>query len=100
MFFSCWCPSRINFESLLFLIYLNDLSNNLKSENKLFADDTSLFPMVHNINISGSNLNNDLETINHWAFQWKMIFEPDPNKQAQEIIFSWKKCPFPSNFLL
>ena len=31
---------------LLFLIYINDLSDGLKSECKLFADDTSLFSVV------------------------------------------------------
>ena len=24
----------------------------------------------------------------YWAFQWKMSFNPDPSKQAQEVIFS------------
>ena len=28
--------------------------------------------------------------INNWAFQWKMRFNPDPNKQVQEVIFSRK----------
>ena len=28
--------------------------------------------------------------INTWALQWKMSFNPDPTKQAQEIIFSRK----------
>ena len=28
--------------------------------------------------------------ISNWAFQWKMRFNPDPNKQAQEVIFSGK----------
>ena len=28
--------------------------------------------------------------ISNWAFQWKMGFNPDPNKQAQEVIFSRK----------
>ena len=28
--------------------------------------------------------------INKWAFQWKISFNPDPCKQAQEIIFSRK----------
>ena len=27
---------------------------------------------------------------NIWAFQWKMRFNPDPDKQTQEIIFSRK----------
>ena len=30
----------------------------------------------------------DLELINNWAFQWKMQFNPDRNKQAQELYFS------------
>ena len=28
--------------------------------------------------------------MNEWAFQWKMSFNPDPNKLAQEVIFTWK----------
>ena len=28
--------------------------------------------------------------ISDWAFQWKMRFNPDPKKQAQEEIFSKK----------
>ena len=31
-----------------------------------------------------------LKKINDWAYQWKMNFNPDPSKQAQEIIFSRK----------
>ena len=71
---------------LLFLIYINDLSDGLKSECKLFADDTSLFSVVNDINTSVSDLNEDLEKIINWPFKWKMNFNPDPNKQAQGII--------------
>ena len=28
--------------------------------------------------------------ISNWAFEWKMGFNPEPNKQAQEVIFSRK----------
>ena len=55
---------------------------------KLFADDTSIFSIVHNMNKSKTNLNNDLNKIKYWAIQWKMNFNPDPSKQAQEVIFS------------
>ena len=48
---------------LLFLICINDLSGGLKSECKLFADDTSLFSVVHDTNTSASALNEDLEKI-------------------------------------
>ena len=76
---------------MIFLIYINDLSDGLKSEFKLFADDTSLFSVVNNINNSASDLNEVLKKIGKWAFKWKMNFNPDPNKHAQEIIFSRKK---------
>ena len=72
----------------LFLIYINDLPDNLSSNPKLFADDISLFSVEHDINQSGINLNDDWEKISNWAFQWKMSFNPDTNKQVQEVIFS------------
>ena len=75
---------------LLFLIYINDLSEGLSSNTKLFADDTSLFSVIHDSNTSALELNSDLVKINRWAFQWKMSFNPDPKKQAQEVIFSRK----------
>ena len=68
---------------LLFLIYINDLSNNLSSNCKLFADDTSLFSVVNNIHTGATTLSQDLKAITKWAFQWKMIFNPDLSKQAQ-----------------
>ena len=49
--------------SLLFLIYINDLSDNLASNPKLFADNTSLFSVVKNVNASNIDLNNDLKKI-------------------------------------
>ena len=72
----------------LLLIYVNDLPDGLKSECKLFADGTSLFSVVHHINGSASDLNEDLEKIGNWAFKWKMNFNSDSNEQAQEIICS------------
>ena len=61
------------------------------SNVKLFADDTSLFSVVHDVNTSSANSNNDLRKISDWAIQWKMSFNPDPSKQAQEVIFSRKR---------
>ena len=76
---------------LLFLVYINDLCNELKSNVKLFADDTSLFTIVNNKNKSANILNNDLMLISKWAYNWKMLFNPDPSKPAQEVLFSRKK---------
>ena len=46
--------------------------------------------MIHDGNTSPLELNSDLAKINRWAFQWKMSFNPDPQKQAQEVIFGRK----------
>ena len=76
---------------LLFLIYINDLPNELKSNAKLFADDTSIYTIVKDKNESANILNNDLQLISIWGYQWKMLFNPDPKKPAQEVLFSRKK---------
>ena len=75
---------------LFFLIYINDLTNGTSSIAKLFADDTSLFSVVQNKNNSASQLNNDLNKVSDWTYTWKMPFNPDPSKQAQEVTFSRK----------
>ena len=46
---------------LFFLIYINDLSKNLSANTKLFADYTSIFSTVKNVNVSTDQLNSDLE---------------------------------------
>ena len=51
------------------MIYINGLSDGFKSERKLFADDTSLFSVVHDIKTSASDLNEDLEKIGNWIFK-------------------------------
>ena len=62
----------------------------MKSSAKLFADDTSLFSTVYNSAESANLLNDNLKKVSEWAFKWKMLFNPDITKQAQEVIFSRK----------
>ena len=76
---------------LLFLMYINDLGSNIKSNIKFFADNTMLYSIVRDPATSANNLNHDLDIIQHWAYQWKMEFNPDPTKQATEVWFSCKK---------
>ena len=63
----------------------------MKSNVKFFADDTMLFSIVKDPKISADDLNHDLDLIKRWAYQWKMVFNPDPTKQATELLFSCKK---------
>ena len=75
---------------LFFLVYINDLTADLKCNVKLFADDTSLFTIVQDSDTAASDMNHDLELISKWAHDWRMSFNPDPQKQAVELIFSKK----------
>ena len=73
---------------LLFLVYMNYLSKNLSSIAKLFADDHSIFfPLFM---ISSLQLYDDLIKIFNFklGISMKMSFNPEVNKQAQEVVFS------------
>ena len=43
----------------LFLIYISDLADDISSNGKLFADDTSSFSVIHDIGTSANESNND-----------------------------------------
>ena len=75
---------------LLFLIYINYLPE-ITWFCKIFADDTLLFSKTENKSFSNFQFNKDLETISKSAFQWKMLLNPDPIKQAVEACFSHKR---------
>ena len=66
-----------SFFSLLILI----------STVKLFPDNT-LFSVANDSIISANELNKDLQNVFEGAYKWKMSFNPDLNKQAQEVVFS------------
>ena len=59
----------------------------LSANIKLFADDSSLFIEVSNVETAHQTLMHDLETITAWANLWKMKFNPDISKQAIEVFF-------------
>ena len=86
----CWSSTGFDSRTSSFLIYINDLTENLQSDPKLFADDTSLFILINDPNATAKQLCENLDKIKEWAFQWKMSFNPDPSKQAQEVIFTRK----------
>ena len=86
----CGVPQGSVHHPLFFLVYINDLERNIKSNVKFF-DDTMLFSIVKYPIKSANCLHHDLDMIYQWAHQWKMEFNPDPTKQAAEVIFSCKK---------
>ena len=70
------------------MIFINDLPDGIRSICKIFDDDISLFSKDYDTDISAKELNSDLEKLVNRYFQWKMEFNPDLNKQADDVIFS------------
>ena len=61
---------------LLFLVYINDITNLFLSLTRLFADDSSLFyAAAHIADIAGIS-NHDLQLFTCWARQWLVTFNP------------------------
>ena len=75
---------------LLFLMYINDLPNNLISNLNFLLMNTSIFSIVNDI-VSTEEINNYLKRISKWAYHWKIMVNPDLTKQAQEVIFLGKQ---------
>ena len=84
--------------ALFILIHIVDLADDLYPNVNLFAEDTSLFSIILDLNASARELNKDQKKISKWAFQRNVNFNPNPSKQAQEFISSSKikKLPYPS----
>ncbi len=61
---------------LLFLIYVNDLVDELITTPYLFADDTSLFTVIDPIDyeITFNQINRDLQVLAEWARQWRVTY--------------------------
>ena len=52
----------------LLLILIYDLPDNLISTPKFFADNTSLFSTVTDLNVTANQINKDLHNISTWAY--------------------------------
>ena len=58
---------------LMFLLYINDISENISSSIRLFADDCIVFRSISN-NDDTTLLQKDLDEISNWAHVWQMKF--------------------------
>ena len=84
------CP-KVYTRAIIFLVYINDLTSNLKCNIKLFADDTFFVTVVHESSAAAEDMNHDLRLISQWAYDWRMSFAPDPQKQAVKLLFFKEK---------
>ncbi|MES9994057.1 MAG: reverse transcriptase family protein, partial [Candidatus Thiodiazotropha sp.] len=81
---------------LLFLLYINDLPENIHSQVRLFADDTAVYLTVENQKDSNI-LQDDLDTLQKWERTWDMEFNPN---KCQVLHISRSRQPIHSQYTL
>ncbi|MCG8034729.1 MAG: reverse transcriptase family protein [Candidatus Thiodiazotropha taylori] len=79
----------------LFLAYINDLPDSLKSRARLFADDTIVYLTIKSPS-DPEILQNDLHKLEKWEKDWSMEFNPEKcevirvSKKKNPILFPYK----------
>ena len=67
--------------TLLFIIFINDITECIRSSASLFADDTSIYSKISSIDDENAlALQNDLKSIEKWAKLWCIEFNPLKSK--------------------
>ena len=84
---------------LLFLCYTDDITQNLTSKVRLYADDTLIYRNILNKQDVVA-LQNDLNTIMKWSVDWQMTFNPSKSEFLRitnkvNYISSERNCPIP-----
>ena len=77
-------PQGSILDPLLFLLCINDIVAEIRSNIRLFADDTSLYIIVDSPDAAAEILDTDLNKISKWAKSWLGKF--NPNKNESNII--------------
>ena len=60
---------------ILFLLYINDIGDNISSQIRLFADDTILYRVI-NSTTDAAALQADIVQLEKWCQEWQMVFHP------------------------
>ena len=81
---------------LLFLLYINDLPENIVSQVRLFADDTAVYLTV-NSSTQQQTLQEDLNRLQKWEHAWDMEFNPS---KCTVLCITRSKHPFKSTYKL
>ena len=83
---------------LLFMVYINDIVDNISCDIKLYADDTTLYIVTDNLENGTSLLNSDLEMISRWSKTWLVTFCPNKTEYMHVTHKNRNMRPDPPSF--
>ena len=81
---------------ILFLLYINDLPENVQSQVRLFVDDTAVYLTVQDPNDS-ERLQSDLNVLQEWEKKWDMEFNPS---KCQVLHITRSRNPIRYNYTM
>ena len=87
---SAGVPQGSVFGPLLFILYINDIAENLISLSRLFVDDTSFSYSSHDELQIKTVIDHDLKELDEWSKKWLMSFNPD---KTEIMLFSNTEIP-------
>ena len=79
-------PQRTVLGPLLFLIFINDIHDNIDSQMRLFADDCLVYRIINSPN-NCLKLQEDLSLLCDWESEWQMEF----NKSMCYVLYMSRK---------
>ena len=82
---------------LLFLIFINDIVQNIASDIRLFADDTSLYNFLNYLNDNIETIQHDINNLSEWAKKWFVKFNEEKTKL---MVISRKLAPTDINLTM
>jgi hypothetical protein len=82
----------------LFLYYINDMPENIKSTVRLFADDTIVYLTITS-DVDRVRLQEDLDRLAHWEQTWKISFHPE-KCNIMSITKKLKRNPLTNCYIL
>jgi hypothetical protein len=83
---------------VLFIIYINDITRNLTSQCKLFADDMKVYKVLRNTDVDTHVLQEDLYSLEQWSTEWQLDFNTKKcevmriSKKNDKSIPEYKLC--------
>ena len=81
---------------ILFLLYINDLPENINTQVRLFADDTAVY-LTDTSNDDSQTLQQDLHKLEKWEKTWEMHFNPS---KCQVLHITRARNPLKTQYVL